>query len=656
VTIVGSGDNKNGTAPRQARSRTFRRLLSYTRVAWPLLFALFSCIIIKSLLELAIPWVMGFMLFDGVIAKRNLSALPKVVMVLSAVFIAQKVFSFLQEYLDELINQRVVHRLRCDLFEHIERLPLRFFDRQRTGDLQARLTGDVDTADGLLKTLVEDLASEVVMLIGTISFLIAVNPRLTAFVLPTIPALALSVFFFKRTIKKVARQLRDMMGEIASMAGETISGVRVLKAFCGEHFEAERFSAKSLELLRARVGIAKLQSIYSSTVDVWVFIGTMIVILTASPRILAGTFTVGALVAYLSYLNKLYGPAKALSKINVSIQKILAAGDRIFEVMDVASEEELDRPANTNGDAPKGKKYLLVAEARPGKSPFTSLQLMETKVSPAHPGESNGQNHKPLRGAVRFENVNFEYDEDRMVLKDFSLDVKAGEVISLVGHSGGGKTTVVNLLLRFYRQKSGRILLDGVPIEEIPLSTLRRQIGLVQQETFLFSGTLRDNIGYANPHATTEQIMDAARVACAHDFIMQLPKGYRTEVGERGVKLSGGQRQRIAIARALLRDPSILIFDEATSHLDSESEQLVREALERVAQGRTVFIIAHRLSSVWRADKIVVIEDGELQELGNHEDLLASKGVYRRLYSLQLSQPGALNDAESVVVGDSTLD
>jgi subfamily B ATP-binding cassette protein MsbA len=217
-----------------------------------------------------------------------------------------------------------------------------------------------------------------------------------------------------------------------------------------------------------------------------------------------------------------------------------------------------------------------------------------------------------------------------------------------VGHSGGGKTTVVNLLLRFYRPTSGSILLDGVPIEQIPLSTLRQQIGLVQQETFLFSGTLRDNIAYANPQATTEQIMDAARAACAHDFIMQLPKGYRTEVGERGVKLSGGQRQRIAIARALLRDPSILIFDEATSNLDSESEQLVRQALERIARDRTVFIIAHRLSSVWRADKIVVIEDGELIQLGNHQDLLASNGVYRKLYSLQLSHPGALHSPESI--------
>ncbi len=646
---VGRKASKNDSRKNNARPGTFRRLLGYTRVAWRLLLALFACIIIKSLLELAIPWVMGFLLFDGVIAKGNLGALPKVVAILVAIFLAQKGFSFLQEYLNELTNQRIVHRIRMDLYEHIERLPLKFFDRHRTGDLQARLTSDVDTADGLLKTLVEDLASEMVMLIGTISFLIVVNPSLTAFVLPTIPALAISVFFFKRTIKRVARQLRDLIGEIASLAGETISGIRVLKAFCGEDYEASRFSSKSIELLRARVGIAKLQSIYSSTVDVWVFAGTMIVILTASPRIIAGTFTVGALVAYLSYLNKLYGPAKALSKINVSIQKILAAGDRIFEVMDVVSEAERDR--ETSGQPVNGhqRKEELGLE-RVSRQKLIALDLQEVKVSPVPPS-ANVHEHKRITGAVKFENINFEYEDGRPILKNFNLDVEPGEVVSLVGHSGGGKTTIVNLLLRFYRPTSGSVLVDGIPIEQIPLSTLRQQIGLVQQETFLFSGTLRDNIAYANPEATTEQIMDAARAAYAHDFIMQLPKGYRTEVGERGVKLSGGQRQRIAIARALLRDPRILIFDEATSHLDSESEQLVRQALERIAQGRTVFIIPHRLSSVWRADKIVVIEDGELIQLGSHQDLLARNGVYRRLYSLQLDgHPDSLDSTGMRVV------
>jgi subfamily B ATP-binding cassette protein MsbA len=589
---------------------------------------------------------MGFMLFDGVIAKRNLNLLPRVLAILVVIFLAQKFFSFLQEYLNELANQRIIHQIRCELFEHVERLPLRFFDHHRTGDLQSRLTSDVDVADGLLKTLVEDLASELVMLVGTISFLIVVNPKLTAFVLPTLPALALSVFFFKRTIKRVARQLREILGEIASMAAETIGGVRVLKAFCGEEFEARKFSGKSLELLRARVGITKLQSIYSSTVDVWVFVGTIIVILTATPRILAGTFTVGALVAYLSYLNKLYGPAKALSKINVSIQKILAAGDRIFEVMDIPSENQLELEDQKRSRT--AKKYFLVSGSS-GKE-LLGLNLQEVKArSVVQPDEDSAALTR-LKGAVRFENVGFEYDESQPVLKNFNLDVEAGQLVSLVGHSGGGKTTVVNLLLRFYRPSTGQILVDGIPIEQIPLNTLRNQIGLVQQETFLFSGTLRDNIAYANPDATTEQIMEAARAAYAHDFITQLPNGYRTEVGERGIKLSGGQRQRIAIARALLRDPRILIFDEATSHLDSESEQLVRAALERIAQGRTVFIIAHRLSSVWKSDKIVVIEDGEIAQLGSHKDLLASNGVYRRLYSLQLdNHPTPLTDSSDAV-------
>lgn len=640
----------NGS-PQKARPGTFRRLLGYTQMAWVLLAGLFACIIIKALLELAVPWVMGFMLFDDVIAKRNINALPRVVAILIAIFIAQKAFSFLQEYLNELANQRIVHRIRCDLYEHIERLPLRFFDRNRSGDLQSRLTSDVDTADGLLKTLVQDLASEVVMLVGTISFLVFVNPELTLFVLPTLPALAVSVFFFKRTIKRVARRLRDLIGEIASQANETISGIRVLKAFSGEQFEAERFAARSLELLKARVGITKLQSIYSSTVDVWVFTGTLIVILTATPRILAGTFTVGALVAYLSYLNKLYGPAKAISKINVSLQKILAAGDRIFEVMDVSAEEEIEDWSGANGQAaPAAKKYFLVTQPSAHKESIERSLKEIKKVSGPLSNAGTRENDK-LRGSVRFENVNFEYDEDQLVLRDFNLNVEAGEVISLVGHSGGGKTTVVNLLLRFYRPKSGRVLVDGIPIEQIPLPTLRRQIGVVQQDTFLFSGNLRDNIAYANPEATTEEIIEAARAAYAHDFIMQLPNGYDTEVGERGVTLSGGQRQRIAIARAFLRNPSILIFDEATSHLDSESEQLVREALQRIAQGRTVFIIAHRLSSVWQADKIVVIENGELIQLGSHQDLMSTNGVYRKLYSLQLDDHSSpLNGTQGVGV------
>jgi len=606
--------NGNRTSARQPANRgSLLRLISYTRRVWYLLVAVLVCLIMDSLLELAVPWVMGFMLLDRIIRQGDLSELPLVIMMLGGIFLGQKLFSFLEAYYQELANQHIVHELRCDFYEHIERLPLRFFERGRTGELLSRITGDVDTLEGLLSTLAKNVASQLIMFIGTLSFLFAVNSKLTMFVLPTIPALALSVFFVKRTIKRYSRRVRDLIGEISGLAGETFLGIRVVKASCGETFEAKRFSAKSLELLGARVRTAKLQSFYSSLVDACVLAGTIIVILVATPWVVSGFFTVGALVAYLGYLNKLYGPAKELTKVNFYMQKILAAADRVFEVMREPQE----------------------AEGKPGIQSGHGASEPNERILPQ------------LVGAVRFERVSFGYDEDWPVLKEFSLEVERGEVVALVGHSGGGKTTVVNLLLRFYQPSSGRILIDGVPIDRIPLKALRRQIGLVQQETFLFSGTIADNIAYAKPEASYEQIVDAARAAYAHDFIMQLPQGYESLVGERGVKLSGGQRQRIAIARALLRDPRILIFDEATSHLDCESEQLVQQALERVAQGRTVFIIAHRLSTISHADKIVVIEDGGIVQVGRHEELLACDGIYRRLYGRQSSPFDAMEHAES---------
>lgn len=593
-----SGAEHEATEP-QARG-SFRRLLSYTRSAWRSLTLLCLSLIASSLLELAVPWVIGFMLVDRVIKRGQLRDLPNVVMLLAVIFIAQQLFSFLEEYIQELANQKIIHRLRCDLYEHIERLPLKFFERDRTGDMLARITGDVGVVEGLLKTLVNDIASEVISLIGTIGFLWAVNPELTLFVLPTLPALAFSVFFFKRTMKNYARRVRDIIGEMAGLAGETIAGMRVVKAFGGERFEADRFSSKSLQALSASVRTAKLHAFYSIVVEACVFAGTIIVVLIAAPRVVAGAMTIGAFVAYLTYLNKLYSPAKKLSKVSFSVQKILASADRVFEVM--------DRPLEVQ---------LAQAETQSHKTITTS----------------------ELKGAVRFEGVTFGYDPERPVLKDFNLDVAPGESIALVGHSGGGKSTVVNLLLRFYLPTAGQIYVDGEPLEHYKIEELRRHISVVPQDVFLFSGTIRDNIAYANPQATAQEIEEAARAAYAHEFIKAFPDGYDTLVGERGTKLSGGQRQRLAIARAVLRNPSILILDEATSHLDSESESLVQDALAHLARGRTVFFIAHRLSTIWHADKIVVIENGEIAESGRHEELLASGGVYRRLYDLQLS-PG----------------
>jgi ATP-binding cassette, subfamily B, bacterial MsbA len=578
--------------------RSLARLIPYALSVWPLLAATLVCILAASLLELAVPWVMGFLLLDTVVKAGRLDQLPRVVFLLVAIFVGQKVIGFFQDYCEELANQRLVHKLRCDLFHHLQHLPVRFFDRGRTGELTARVTSDIDSVEGFLPTLVDDVVTDAVLFAGTLYFLFRVEPRLTLYVAPTVLAMAFALFLFKPRVRRFARRVRAMIGDLTSMASETLAGVRVVKVFLGEDYEEARFAAQSLQVLRARIGVVMLRSISSATVDLGVLLGTIIAVSLAAPKVVAGTFSVGALVAYLGYLGKLYGPAKRLSKVNVSIQKIVAAAERIFEIRDVAPEERVE----------------AAPAVRPAPSPGVSLRSAPS---------------------VRFEQVAFSYGDERPALRDLTLDVAPGEAVALVGRSGAGKTTLVNLLLRFYTPGSGRILLDGVPLDQIPLPELRGQIGLVSQDVFLFSGTIRDNIAYALPAATDDEVVEAARQANAHGFISQLPHGYASTVGERGVQLSGGQRQRIAIARAWLRRPRLLILDEATSHLDSESERYVQEAFDRVARGRTVFLIAHRLSTLWNADKIVVIENGTIVQVGRHEELLKSAGIYRRLYRLQ---------------------
>jgi ATP-binding cassette, subfamily B, bacterial MsbA len=584
----------------RARRGTFGRLFGYATGVWPLLAALEVCIVGSALLDLARPWIIGFQLFDLVIRKQDLSRLPFVILLLTGSFVGQQIFDFGADVLQELANQRLVNRLRCDLYAHTIALPVRFFDRGRTGDLLSRIAGDIDTVENFLDTLMQNIGAECITLVGTLVAMLAVSAKLTLFLLPTVIALACSVFFFRRPVKRFSRSVRNLVGEMASLAEEAIGGVRVVKSFCGERFELERFAGKCKELVRGRVRLKKLSAIYSSSVEFCVFAGTLIVVWFASPWVVTGKMlTIGGLVAFFSYTAKLYSPVKALSKMNLSMQKILAAGDRVFEVMDVP-------PESVNG-------------FRPAAASFSA----------------------PLRvlGDIQFENVSFGYDQENQVLKNFSLHIRPGELVAVVGPSGGGKSTIVNLLLRFYEPTSGRILIDGLPLPWIPFESLRQQIGVVSQETFLFSGTSRENIAYASPDATDSEIVEAARAAHAHDFLFNSPFGYLTQVGERGVQLSGGQRQRIAIARAILRNPRIMIFDEATSHLDSESEQMIQEALEKIALGRTILVVAHRFSTIRRADKIVVVENGKVVEAGRHDELLAKNGRYRRVYSLQTQSP-----------------
>ena len=318
------------------------KLIPYALGVWPLLAAALVCILTGSLLELAVPWVMGFLLLDTVIKEARLDELPRVVFLLVAIFVGQKGVGLFQDYFEELANQRLVHRLRCDLFHHLQHLPVRFFDRGRTGELTARVTSDIDSVEGFLPLLVDDVVTDAVLLLGTLYFLFRVEPRLTLYIAPTILALVFMLFLFKPRVRRFARRVRSMIGDLAAMASETLAGVRVVKGFLGEDYEERRFAAQSLQVLRARVGVVMLRSVSSATVDLGVLLGTVIVVSVAAPKVVAGTFSVGALVAYLGYLSKLYGPAKRLSKVNVSIQKIVAAAERIFAVSDLPPEERAD--------------------------------------------------------------------------------------------------------------------------------------------------------------------------------------------------------------------------------------------------------------------------------------------------------------------------
>ena len=541
---------------------------------------------------LTIPWITGTVLIDEVIIEGNIGLLPWIAIGLVGLVLLGQIFSYLQDYTLAVTSQKIIHRMRIDFYEHVQHLPIRFFETRQTGDLVSRVTNDVEDVEDMITYSATILGVQLIMFVGAATVLFYLNFWLTILVFVTFPVLSVTVYYSRKRIRRISRMVKQTTGEIAARAEESISGIRIVKAFTREDFEVDRFAEKSLKSMKANVHSSRVWSIYTTSVEMITIVGIAIVIWFATPSVIIGAFTVGQLVAYLAYLTRLYNPIIGLSKLNLIIQKGLAATERLFEVMDVKRES--------------------VAE--------------------------DGLVPKRIEGRVKFANVSFGYDVDRIVLKNINIEARPGEVVALVGRSGAGKTTIASLIARFYDPLEGVITLDDYQLSDLKLSALREQIGLVLQETFLYSGSVRENISYGNLTATDEEITDAARAANAHKFILRLPHGYDTEIGERGVKLSSGERQRIAIARAVLKDPKILILDEATSNVDSESEAFIQEALERLMIGRTSFIIAHRISAVIRADKIVVIEDGQVVEVGTHEELLAKEGVYTQVYQTQLRE------------------
>ena len=566
---------------------SLRRFVSYVKPYWRGLFLVLVTLFASTLLSLAIPWIIGVQLIDKVILERSLSLGAVMAMFVGAT-LAKELFDFLNDYLLEYFAQNVSHNLRTEFYENLQYVPLSFLDHSQTGDLLARMTHDVNNVADTLKSLVTDLGSNIFTLVGTLFFLFSINRELTLIIVPTVPAIFLTVTLFKGRIKRTSRRISEATGDLMASASEVLNGIRVVKSFVKEEDEIRVFRGKSQAIFGTQIRLVKLSAVYSSSVSLLVLIGMVLVMWFGTPMTIAGTITVGGFSVYLNYIRKIHEPVKGLSKVNFKVQKALAAADRLF--------------------------HLNAVPVRPADQGLTKLP--------------------PIRGHIVFKDVSFAYDEGHPVLRNLNLEIRPNEVVAIVGASGSGKSTILNLLLGFYEVQHGEITVDGYPVSGIDLKSLRSQVGIVTQETFLFSGSVWENIGYGKQGASEEEIVRAAKLANAHEFIVGLPRGYDTRIGERGVNLSSGQKQRIAIARAILKEPRILILDEATSNVDPASEALIQDALELNVRDRTTIIIGHRLSSVMRADKIVALEHGEIVETGTHSELLEDHGVYARLFTL----------------------
>jgi ATP-binding cassette, subfamily B, bacterial MsbA len=572
---------------------SYRRLLVFVKPYWKLLLVAGVLLVFSSLIGLAMPWVVQ-RLVDTAFNQADLTTLNRALVGLLVLAIAQAGMGFGQTYLIGRVGERVVANLRKTLYEHLHMMPLRFFAATRIGELTSRLSNDVMTIQEAVTSTVLNLVSQTVTLIGGIVIIMAMSWQLTLVMLAIVPLAVLCIILLGRIIRKLSKRVQDNLAEINATAEEALAGVRVVKSFAREPYEVARYGDRVEELYQTSMERVKVRAIIGPIVGFLAF-ATIAVVLWAGGRlVIAGQLTSGQLVAFLLYTLIIAAPIGTFTALYAQFQQAIGASDRVFELLSTPSEMQDD------------------ADAQP---------------------------LPPIAGLVRFDNVKFDYQdhsEARTVLSEINLTAKPGEVVALVGPSGAGKTTLVNLIARFYDPTEGSITIDGYDIRHIQMRSLREQIGIVPQETALFGGTVRDNIGYGKLDAAQEEIETAAKAANAHDFITAMTNGYDSLVGERGVKLSGGQRQRIAIARAILKNPRILILDEATSSLDTESEQAVQEALDRLMRDRTTFVIAHRLSTIINADLIAVLEDGRIIEQGTHAELLArDSGHYRRMYGLQ---------------------
>jgi subfamily B ATP-binding cassette protein MsbA len=570
-----------------------RRLLGYLRpYVWPYFAGAMACMILFGSTSGAMPFLVRY-IFDDIFTAKNGAVLQVLPVAIIVVFIFRGVCGFGSSYLSEYVSNEVINDLRNDLNAHIQDLPLGFFNQNATGALLSRVTSDVyvigTALTGTAASVLKDGVSLIVLLI--VAFY---QDWLLALIgVVVFPASVLPMVRLSKRMRTHARKLQGTLGVLTALLQETVQGNRVVKAFNMQAYEKERFAAESRGLQRTAMRVARIRAFNTPMMEILAAFGIAGVVWYGGYSVVVGGRTQGSFLAFLTALLLLYDPFKGLGKANGTIQQGLAAADRVFELLDTVPEVA-DRPGAT---------------ALP-----------------------------PMRDRITFEHVTFAYQTEP-VLRDVTLTLRRGEVVALVGPSGGGKSTLADLLLRFYDVQKGAIRIDGVDVRDVTQHSLREQMALVTQHTFLFNDTVKNNIAYGSIAQPMAAIEAAARAAHAHDFICELPNGYDTMIGELGLRLSGGQRQRIAIARALLKNAPILVLDEATSALDNESERLVQQALDTLMTGRTTLVIAHRLSTIRSAARIVVVVRGRVAEQGTHDELLALNGDYRKLHDLQFAEP-----------------
>lgn len=544
-----------------------------------------------ALVNLALMWIVRTVV-NAFLHEPNTASLDSAILSLIGLFIVQGLLTMGHSYLIAFIGQRVVADFRLKLFNHLGLLSVSFFAKRRTGELISRLTSDVAVIQTIATDVPINLAKQVVTLIGGVVILFYLNWRMCLLIVAILPLIAGIGMFFGRKLKKLSTQIQDKTAHTTTVLEEFVSGIRIIKSFVAESYEAARYRDQLEETVASGLSRARILSVFIPLITIVTFGAAAGILWYGGHQVIAGAITPGDLIAFILYAGILIGPFGAFARLFSQVKEAQGATQRVFEILDTKPEV---------ADAPEAAEMPRID------------------------------------GRVVFNRVSFHYTPEIHVLHEISLSVQPGEVAALVGPSGAGKSTLIQLLHRFYDPTDGTIAIDGIDIKTVRRAGLYRQIGLVPQETILFGGTILENIRYGKLTATKDEIIEAAQSANAHDFITAFPKGYDTIVGEKGINLSGGQRQRIAIARAILKNPRLLILDEATSSLDNESEAAIQEALDRLMEGRTTFVVAHRLTTIQKADRIFVMDKGRIVEEGTHSELLERRGLYHHLYTLKLA-------------------